>query len=160
DSLDLADYLPVCGGIPVVCVHHNVESALLRRRAAIERNEWRSAYLRYQARLTEDVERQWCHRVALNVVVSKQDRASLNRIGPPSRITIVPNGVDVQEFQPDGTDGTGVGFVGGLLWFPNLDALEFYGEEILPHVRASGGDVPTTWIGSASAEQRRHYRER
>src|SRR2546428_13833420 len=60
DSLgDLAGYLPACRRIPVVCVHHNVESALLQRRAAIERSEWRSAYLRYQSRLTEELEGRW-----------------------------------------------------------------------------------------------------
>ena len=152
--------LPACRRIPVVCVHHNVESALLCRRAKVERNEWRGAYLRYQARLTEDVERQWCDRVALNVCVSEQDRASLKRIAPGARIAIVPNGVDVQEFQPDATVGRGLGFVGGLPWFPNLDALEFFGEAILPHLRASGDDIPAVWIGSASDDQRRHYRER
>ena len=30
DSLDLAGYLPDVHGLPVVCVHHNVESSLLR----------------------------------------------------------------------------------------------------------------------------------
>src|SRR5437667_9876367 len=57
DSLDLIRYVPACRGTPVVCVHHNVESSHLERRAAIERNTWRSAYLRYQARLMEEVER-------------------------------------------------------------------------------------------------------
>src|SRR5207249_122671 len=88
------------------------------------------------------------------------DRASLKRIAPGARIAIVPNGVDVQEFQPDATVGRGLGFVGGLPWFPNLDALEFFGEAILPHLRASGDDIPAVWIGSASDDQRRHYRER
>src|SRR2546426_12825397 len=89
--------------IPVVCVHHDVESALLQRRAAVERSEWRSAYLRYQARRAEEVERRWCGRVTLNVAVSEQDRALLKRIAPAARIAIVPNGVDIEEFQPDGT---------------------------------------------------------
>src|SRR5437016_646972 len=89
DSLgDLAGYLPACRGIPVVCVHHDVESALLQRRAAIERSEWRGAYLRYQARRAEEVERRWCGRVALNVAVSEHDRALLKRMAPAARIAI------------------------------------------------------------------------
>jgi len=98
--------------------------------------------------------------VALNVGVSEQDRQSLKRLVPAARIAIVPNGVDLDEFRPDGTAGRGVAFVGGLPWFLNRDALEFFGEAILPHVRAVGGDVPVVWIGSASDEERRHYRER
>ena len=159
DSLDLAGYLPACGGKPVVCVHHNVESALLRRRADIERREWRRAYLRYQARLTEDLERQWCQRVALNVAVSEEDSKSLKLIAPGAAVAVVPNGVDTHEFHPDETRGTGIAFVGGLPWFPNLDALEFFGNDILPHLRASDR-VPVVWIGSASPDQRKHYRDR
>ena len=161
DSLgDLAGYLPACRRIPVVCVHHNVESALLQRRAAIERSEWRSAYLRYQSRLTEELERRWCERVALNVAVSEQDRATLKRIAPAARVAVVPNGVDIEEFQPDRTKGNGVAFVGGTNWFPNRDALDFFCDEILPQVRAARTGVPVRWIGSASTEQRRYYFER
>lgn len=159
DSLDLFRYLPACDGLPVVCVHHNVESDLLRRRAAIERHAWRGAYLRYQADLTEQVERRWCPRLALNVVVSEQDGALLKQIAPQCRLAIVPNGVDVDEFQPDDAKGAGVAFVGGTRWFPNRDALEFFSAEILPHVRGARADVTVRWIGEATPEQQQSYRE-
>jgi polysaccharide biosynthesis protein PslH len=158
DSLDLARYLPACRGIPVVCSHPDVESALLRQRADFERHPWRRIYVQHQARLREATERHWCERVALNVAVSGGDRVSLARIAPRSRIMIVPNGVDTEEFQPAGSTGNGVAFVGGLHWFPNLDALEFYGREILPHLRASGQQVSTRWIGSASIAEAQQYR--
>jgi polysaccharide biosynthesis protein PslH len=44
DSLDLAGYLEACRGLPIVCVHHDVESALLRRRGHVEPSRWRRAY--------------------------------------------------------------------------------------------------------------------
>ena len=157
DSLDLARYLPACRGVPVVCVHHDIESALLRRRATIERSGWRSAYFRYQARRMEEVERRWCARVALNVTVSERDRDRVMRLAPASRIAVVPNGVDTGEFHPDGTEGTGVAYVGGTNPFPNLDALDFFAAEVLPHLRAARREVPVRWIGRASPEQRRHY---
>ena len=108
----------------------------------------------------EDVERQWCERVALNVAVSDQDRQLLQRLAPAARIAVVPNGVDVEEFRPAAGDGRGLAFVGGLPWFPNRDALDFFGEAILPQVRAVERDLPVVWIGSASAEERRHYGDR
>jgi glycosyltransferase involved in cell wall biosynthesis len=159
DSLDLAGYLSACRGIPAVCVHHDVESEHLRRRAAVERSAWRGVYLRHQARLMEEAERHWCERVTLNVVVSEPDRVFLKRIAPASRMAIVPNGVDVDEFRPDGTRGRGPAYVGGISWFPNLDALDFFCNEILPHMRQPGS-ARARWIGSASTVQQRHYRER
>jgi glycosyltransferase involved in cell wall biosynthesis len=160
DSLDLAQYLPACSGLPIICVHHDVESNLLRRRAAIERKPWRAGYFWYQARLMEAVERCWCERIALNVVMSEQDGASLQRIAPASPIAVVPNGVDVEEFRPDGTTGAGIAYVGGTTPAPNLDALDFFCERILPHIRARAAHVPARWVGRASAAQQQHYRER
>jgi glycosyltransferase involved in cell wall biosynthesis len=160
DSLvDLVRYLPVCDRIPLVGVHHNVESDLLRRRAAIEPSGSRRAYLAYQARLMERVERTWCRRVALNVAVSAPDRAALKQIAPDARVIVVPNGVDVDEFRPAAADGAGVAYVGGMNRFPNRDALEFFCGQILPHLRMPQTHIPVRWIGAASAEQQRSYRE-
>jgi glycosyltransferase involved in cell wall biosynthesis len=160
DSLvDLAGYLELCADLPVACTHHAVESALLRSRAAVEAQPWRAAYLRYQARLMEATERRWCRRVALNVAVSEADGAELARLAPESRVVVAPNGVDVDEFQPGGPDGSGVAFIGGLHWFPNRDALQFYCDDILPHLTAAGERVRARWIGQATADDRRRYAE-
>jgi glycosyltransferase involved in cell wall biosynthesis len=161
DSLaNLFRYLPACSSIPIVCVHHNVESDLLRRRAAIETRRMRRTYAGYQARLMKEVERAWCERVALNIAVSPQDQASLKRIAPKSRVIVVPNGVDLDAFRPTAEKGSGVAFVGGMNWFPNGDALEFFSHQILPHLRAAKRRVPVRWIGAASDEQKRVYQER
>jgi glycosyltransferase involved in cell wall biosynthesis len=160
DSLDLAEYLTHVVGIPVVCVHHDVEPMLLRRRAALERSRWRRAYIRHQAGLRERVERTWCPRVALNVAVSPKDGALLKHIAPEATVAVVPNGVDIDEFHPDDETGDGVAFVGGTTPFPNVDALSYFCQEILPHIARRRPGLRATWIGRASAQEQQHYRER
>ena len=160
DSLDLASYLPDCGNLPVVCVHHDVESALLARRAALEQNRWRRSYLQLQAGFMQGVERRWCEQVALNVAVSKHDRACLQRLAPGSRVAVMPNGVDPQEFRTDGQAGSGLAYVGGTTPFPNRDALEFFCDRILPAIRTLTSDVPVRWIGRATDEEQQLYRDR
>jgi glycosyltransferase involved in cell wall biosynthesis len=137
-----------------------VESALLRSRAAVDSSRWRGAYLRYQSGLMEALERRWCGRVALNVAVSAADGRELQRLVPSSRVVVVPNGVDIDEFRPGSEDGHGVAYIGGLNWFPNRDALEFYCEAILPRLRQQGVDVPARWIGQASVNEQELYRNR
>lgn len=159
DSLDLARYLPSCRDLPVVCVHHDIESVLLRRRAVVDRSFWRRAYIGHQARLMKRIESRWCGRVALNVVCSEHDRAVLQRVAPGSRVAVVPNGVDTDHFRAGAADGTGVAFVGGTSPFPNRDALTFFCEDILPHLRADGS-VRVRWIGRASPDEQQEYRER
>jgi len=150
DSLDLAGYLPSLDRAPVVCVHHNVESQLLRRRAALTRLQPLRRYFELQAKWTENLERRWCPRVSLNVVVSENDRAELSRLSPDAKIVVVPNGVDTDHFRPASRDTSGLVFVGSLHGFPNRDALQYFCREILPHIRARIGDVPIRWVGRAS----------
>jgi glycosyltransferase involved in cell wall biosynthesis len=160
DSLDLSAYLQTFGRIPVVCVHHDIESTLLGRRAALDRHRWRAAYLRHQARLMADVERRWCAKIALNVTVSERDEAVLKSAVPEARVCVVPNGVDLDEFRPASAEGSGVAFVGGTSPFPNLDALDYFCEDILPHLGRAMPDLSVRWIGRASREQCAAYRDR
>ena len=159
DSLDLAAYLPALHDIPVVCVHHNVESALLRRRATAERFAASRWYVRHQARLLERLERTWCGRVACNVAVSEVDQRALERLAPEARFVEVPNGVDVEAFRPEPGRSIGVVSVGGMNWFPNHDALQYFASDILPRIRTAVPAAPVVWVGRADAEQQRMFRE-
>jgi glycosyltransferase involved in cell wall biosynthesis len=159
DSMDLAGYLPMLTGLPVVCVHHNVESALLRRRAAATRG-LAGTYIALQARFTEAEERRWCPLIRLNVTVSEEDCRILKGIAPAARFIIVPNGVDTQTFQPRETPEEGIVFVGGHSWQPNQDAMNYFCSEVLPRLRARGCSVPVTWVGRANNAVKREYAER
>jgi polysaccharide biosynthesis protein PslH len=160
DSMDLAGYLPALEGIPVVCVHHNVESRLLRRRAAEESRGAAAAYLRHQAALVEREERRGCPRVALNVAVSDGDRDALARLAPGSRWAVVPNGVDAGSFDPDGAEEGDVLFVGGMSWFPNADAMRWFCAEVLPRLRERGVKNRVRWVGRAPDGVREEYLRR
>jgi glycosyltransferase involved in cell wall biosynthesis len=160
DSLDLSTYLPLCEGTPTVCVHHSVESDLLRRRARFEGGALASAYYRFQGALMEKEERFWLPRVALNVTVSEEDRDVLAQRQHGARFAVVPNGVDTDEFRPTELDGSGLAYIGGTSWFPNRDALDFFCEEILPHLREAGSAPRTRWVGGSSEAEQRRYRER
>lgn len=160
DSIVFARYLPLLGDLPVVCGHHNIESVLLRRRGQAERTPWQRAYMRHQARLMEREERSTCARCRLNVVVSDADQNELRRISAGAKSAVIPNGVDIEAFQPGLGRDEGLVYVGGLDWLPNRDALEYFCEEILPRLRATGAGTPVRWVGSASDDVRRQYRDR
>jgi polysaccharide biosynthesis protein PslH len=161
DSLDVGAYLPLVTEMPIVAGHHNVESALLRRRAENDSNVLRRSYLSLQARLMEGEERRWCPRAAVNLAVSEGDATDFRRHVPGARFEVIPNGVDVDAFVP-GTNGEqdGIVFVGGMSWFPNADALEFFDEEILPLVRARDAGVKVRWVGRAKPDVVAGYEKR
>lgn len=159
DSLDLSYYFPLLQGIPLVCTHHDVQSALLARRASLEPSAPRRAYFDLQARLMRKEEELWCPRVALNVAVSEVDAGKLADIAPSARFLVVPNGVDTSYFQPETRSKKyGIVSVGGTTWYPNKDSLQYFATRILPLLRAKGLTEPVTWVGRASAEEVDQYR--
>lgn len=160
DSLDLSGYLPMLRGLPVVCVHHNVESELLARRASGERSAARRAYVAFQARRMAEVEREWSGRVALNITVSARDAEQLSRAAPSGRFTVVPNGVDTGYFTPAGDGTDGVVFCGGTNWFPNRDALDHFCADILPRLADDHSTPRVRWVGAATPSDQAAYRER
>ena len=157
DSLDLSGYLEMLGGMRVVCTHHNVESALLRRRASFESSVARRIYMAHQAALMQREERRWCPQVALNVTVSENDRHLLSKIAPDGRYTVVPNGVDTNKFRPRQGPAESIVFVGGTKSFANRDALQYFSADILPHVRKAGEAAPVQWVGRCTEEERRTF---
>ncbi len=154
DSLDLSSFLPMFGELPVVCVHHDVESELLKRRAGVERRRWRSAYLSLQSSLVRNLERERCPRVSANVVVSDLDGERLRGIAPGSHTLTVPNGVDIDAFLPEERAGGAVVSIGGTNLFPNADALAYFSEKIAPHIRALRPGARMRWIGRVSTDVR------
>jgi len=104
-------------------------------------------------------ERRWCPRVDLNVTVSDVDRDALRAVAPGSRVAVVPNGVDVDYFRPQGGGAANsVVFVGGSSWFPNADAMRYFGQAILPLIRERGASPHVVWVGSTTAEERSGFR--
>lgn len=160
DSLDLSRCLEDLTDRPVVCVHHNVESLLLGRRALMEQRWWRRRYLQLQAGFMQQEEARWCPDVTLNVVCSIDDEIALQRIAPDAHIVVVPNGADTEEYTPADTLGDGVLFVGGMTWFPNKDALDFFDQSILPALSRRGPLPEIQWVGRALPGAAEHYAPR
>jgi glycosyltransferase involved in cell wall biosynthesis len=73
------------------------------------------------------------------IAVSEHDRKLMSAWVDPSHITVVPTGVDLQQYQPDFSDrelAPLVMFVGAMDWEPNIDAVEYFCKEIWPSVLA------------------------
>lgn len=152
DTVFLKRYLDAIPGVPVVLNHHNVESHLLRRRAASEGASWRKILFQTEANKVATLERGVAARAAQNLVVSELDGARLRETMPEAHITTVANGVDVDFFRANSSDGAAAGtliFAGSMDWFPNRDAVLFFASEIWPRLLEDNPDRRMTVIGRA-----------
>ena len=139
------DMLPLAGlanavppGVPVVLNEHNVECRLLASQAAIEASPWKRAVKRQQVAPLARFERAACERADRVLSCSGPDAEQLAMLAPGARVTVVPNGVDLEFFRgpsADAEDNRTLVFVGGMGWLPNRDGVEYFLADILPRIR-------------------------
>lgn len=125
--------------VPTVLNEHNVESLLAGKRVGIETRPLHRLLLQLKYRGLENFERSACARADRVLACSREDAERLQTLSPGCRVSVVPNGVDLEAFSPgkpgDEQDETLV-FVGHMGWFPNRDGIEYFIAEILPLLRA------------------------
>jgi glycosyltransferase involved in cell wall biosynthesis len=162
DSLDLYRWLPDLPPVPIACTHHNLESELLRLYTIGLKPALLRRYVRMQADRVEGVERRFCPRLAVNVMVSDVDARRLRAIAPGAATVVVPNGTDTDYFQPTGAAPVAgrVAFVGPTYSHPNRDAVEFLLQDIWPRVRTMDGSATLHLVGrGADLDQARYAAE-
>ncbi len=158
DMLPLGVYLPEVAGYPLVLDEHNVECARVRRQAEAQRGVISRLFYRLQARWLELFERRLAARVSHIIACSDVDAATLRGFAPEVPVTTIPNGVDCDFFTP--ADGEGeeenLVFVGGLDWYPNLDGLQWFDEEVIPLLLAAHPTLTLHVVGNGTPPGWRH----
>lgn len=92
--------------------------------------------------------------------VSEADAQALRRHTAWARIEVVPNGVDPVHFQPrpDVIAGAGsIVFLGVMDFEPNIDAVRWLADAVLPLVRADSPEVTVTVVGRDPSDAFRDF---
>ena len=140
DFLDATVNFPRNLSIPSVLFQHNVESEIWRRHATTRPNPAGRAIASLEFRKMLAYEKQTVRKFDHVIAVSDHDRQLMSAWVDDSRITVVPTGVDLQQYQPGPvkTDpGPLVLFTGAMDWEPNIDAVEYFCREIWPAVQTA-----------------------
>lgn len=127
--------------VPIALNCHNAEHIIFQRYAQTEENVLRKLYSEIESRLVAEAERRGCHRAAIAMACSENDRELLRRLHPTIPIFVVPNAVDTDSVSGQGphvadNEAPVLLFQGGMDWYPNRDAVDYFAQRILPLVRA------------------------
>jgi glycosyltransferase involved in cell wall biosynthesis len=129
--VNVPDHLPV----PLIVDHHNAEHVLLERYLAQETNPFRRAYAWMEARKVRNWERHATSRADVAMVCSEVDRATYRALCPSAAVIVAPNVIDVAAYAPaTGEEPGTILYAGGMDWYPNRDAVEFFALSILPRI--------------------------
>ena len=141
---------------PPLIVFDDINAEYLLQRRAFEADirqpsRWMGAlYSFIQWRKLQHYQQDVCRRLDRIVVVSEADAKALQGLLPSLPFTVVPNGVDVQYFQPgdpkDESDTTLV-FTGKMDFRPNVDAALWFAKEVLPLIQVEIPDAMVKVVG-------------
>ncbi|HEY3886271.1 MAG TPA: glycosyltransferase, partial [Vicinamibacterales bacterium] len=140
DFLSASLNFPAASPCPAVLFQHNVESVLWRRQAAHERNPAKRLAFAFEAAKMARYERGAVRRFAHVIAVSDRDREVMSTMVDPSHISVVPTGVDVQQYRVAAGVRAAqplVVFLGSMDWEANADAVDYFCRDIWPAVRTA-----------------------
>jgi sugar transferase (PEP-CTERM/EpsH1 system associated) len=146
----------------VVFDNHNAEYLLQERIAQAERQArgWTpgAIYSTLQARKLRGFERRVCRQLDRVVAVSKADAEALRQLDPTVRADVIPNGIDTSFYRRDVVKPLALAphalvFTGTMDFRPNVDAVLWFAQEVLPLIQQTVPDVHFYVVG-----QRPHAR--
>ncbi len=124
---------------PTVLFQHNVESALWERQARHEANPLNRMVFKLEAAKMLRYERAAVARFHHVIAVSEHDRKLMSAMTDDTRISVVPTGVDLQQFRAARTADVAtkplVIFVGSMDWEANIDAVDYFCRDVWPAVK-------------------------
>lgn len=152
DTISLGVYRHLVPDTPAVLNHHNIESRMLVDRSKNEKNLIKKLYFQMEGQRVLSAEKKLCPAFDLNITCSEDDARDLNTISPESSVDVVPNGVDIDYFYPRPDDRpdpsyTYLVFAGGLSWYPNLDAMNYFVDEIWPELKSRIPTIRMSLVG-------------
>ena len=139
---------------PVLITSHNVESQIWFRRAEHSRGIIQRLFFSLQAIKMERFERRALRSAQVVTAVTTED-ARVMRSWNVRSLRLVENGVDLEYFNPCAEIGNEpeLLFLGSLDWFPNIDALDYLLEYIMPIVRSLQPSVRLRIVGRRPPEE-------
>lgn len=162
ESLEMATYLATikryAGKAKVIYDSFNAEYELqhliyLTDRADVTRLP-SAVYSLMQWRRLARFEGTVCKTVDHVIAVSDADAEAFRRLVPGLRVSVVPNGIHVQEYaRPAAPEQIELGanallFTGTMNYRPNVDAMLWFAKHVLPTIKAKVGDARLFVVGN------------
>lgn len=141
--------------VPLVLDEHNLEYELLYRLYQGERSPGRRLY-NWAEYVKFRREEQACwHRADACLLTSGRERELLRDETPDKAAVVVPNGVDIEFYQPSEApvEPDSLVFTGLMSYRPNIDGIVYFVEEVLPRIHQVRPNVTLTIVGAGAGEE-------
>lgn len=123
--------------LPVVLRQHNLETTILERFYRIQKNPLIRCYAYLEFKKLCTYEPDLCKNFDLCMMITREDEHGLKRMSPTARTVTIPAGVDTSYFHPTGLpeEPLSIISVASMDWRPNVDAVLWFCDKVLPIIR-------------------------
>ncbi|MDX2031928.1 MAG: glycosyltransferase family 4 protein [Blastocatellia bacterium] len=128
---------PAQSATPVALFQHNVESILWRRHSEHETHPVKRAAFKLEAAKMARYEAAAVARFDHIIAVSEFDREQMAKMSATARISVVPTGVDLGQYQSGAGESPTepvVIFLGSMDWEANIDGVSYFCRDIWPKI--------------------------
>jgi glycosyltransferase involved in cell wall biosynthesis len=148
------------GSASVVLDEHNIEYEVLQRMSEGERTRLRRFFSAIEHRKFRRLEQRWWRKVDGVAVTSDRELPVVRDHAPQTATAVVPNAVDPAYFTPGKEDpeAASILFMGTLNYRPNVDAVTFLLDEVLPEVQRHRPDAVLTVVGDGDEADLNRFR--
>lgn len=137
-------------GIPYILRSHNVEHEIYRRHLSTVTNWLMRRYVAMQTMRWERFERSQHAMADYCLAITDRDAETIARFAPDVPVATIPAAVDLCAFpyhDPDERESDSVVLLGNMGWPPNRNAVLWFTEQVLPHLRRSRPSTVVHLIG-------------
>src|ERR1022692_4007889 len=126
-----------------------VEAQVWERHYKVTTNPFMKTACWLESRALAGAERRYVELADHVVAVSENDRAFFLQYVDPSRVSVIPTGVDTEYFRPcpDPEQPDTMAFTGTMDWMPNEDGVAYFVDKILPLIRHEIPDAAFWAVG-------------
>jgi glycosyltransferase involved in cell wall biosynthesis len=122
---------------------------MMLRRAALEKNLFKKLYFYLEGYKLQIFEKDECIKYTKNLVCSDLDKERLLQLNSKLDIEVIPNGVDLDYFNPSPKeDPKTLIFAGRLNAYTNSSAMVYFAKEIWPLLKKNIPDIKILIIGA------------
>lgn len=149
-GVQVYEFAEVLRGLPTVITPYESFSLYLQRQLAASQIASASQFtLRIQQYVARAYEAFMFMPFGRVVVLAAEDKAALLENNPRLSIKVIPNGIDLDYFQPQPTsrETATLLFTGNFEYAPNVDAALFLAQKVLPGVRQKMPQVKLWLVG-------------
>ena len=147
------------GNAKVILRQHNVEYQIWERIAATTTNPLKKWYLNLLSKRLKDFEKKHLNQYDALVPVTPDDGQLFQALGCTIPVYDSPAGIDIEVWKPSiKSNALHMYHMGSLEWMPNLDAVEWFSEEIWPRIHSSVPEAACYIAGKGMPEEMKSRR--